>query len=269
MVLPGGTEEFTKTVYDGLGDAIDVYTGYDPTMPTLGTSDAYAEAQGPSASDIILEETDTQYDAAGDTTFVTTLDRYDDTSTSATGALSALAATDSRASYVGYWFDGIGRETASQNFGAAATAPTIVAADGQPGTDYSGATQVSLTDFNARGEAYETVDPAGNVTVTTDDDEGRTTETIQNLSSTISAATNITTDYAFNGGTALFERHERDHRKRRWHGHAEPNHGLRLRYGHALRRDARDLPQRSGLRRDFRAYLHFRVDGASWRCRRW
>ncbi len=41
------------------------------------------------------------------------------------------------------------------------------------------------------------------MTLTTFDDEGRVTETIQNYSTTIAAANNITTDYQFNGGTAL------------------------------------------------------------------
>ena len=41
------------------------------------------------------------------------------------------------------------------------------------------------------------------MTLTTFDDEGRVTETIQNYSTMIAAANNITTDYAFNGGTAL------------------------------------------------------------------
>ena len=87
-------------------------------------------------------------------------------------ALDALGATDSRASYVAYWFDGIGRQTAEQDFGATASRAH---ADrrASPATDTSGATQVSLTDYNARGEAWETVDPAGNVTLTTFDDEGR------------------------------------------------------------------------------------------------
>ena len=136
---------------------------------------------------------------------VTTYDRYDDASTGATGALDVLQDTvnDSRVSYVAYWFDGIGRKTAEQNFGATASPPTLDPADGQPTTDGTGAMQVSLTDYNARGEAWETVDPAGNVTLTTFDDEGRVTETIQNYSTMIAAANNITTDYAFNGGTAL------------------------------------------------------------------
>jgi hypothetical protein len=30
MTLPGGSQEFSKSVYNGLGEAIDVYSGYDP-----------------------------------------------------------------------------------------------------------------------------------------------------------------------------------------------------------------------------------------------
>ena len=192
----GGTQEFTKTTYNGLDEPTVVYVGFDPS----GNASTFSSA-GSVADDTILEETQNTFDGAGDTTFVTTYERYDDAPTGDSGALDALGASDSRASYVAYWFDGIGRETAEQNFGATAAAPTPTAA--KPGTDTSGATQVSLIDYNARGEAYETVDPAGNVTLTTFDDEGRTIEAIQNYSTTISAATNITTDYQFNAGTAL------------------------------------------------------------------
>ena len=69
--------------------------------------------------------------------------------------------TDSRASYTAYWYDGIGRQTAEQDFRATASPPTIVAADGQPVTDMTGATQVTLTAYNARGEDYSDIDPAG------------------------------------------------------------------------------------------------------------
>jgi YD repeat-containing protein len=194
----GVTQGFTKTAYDGLDRPTVAYVGFDPTG-----SPATCAAAGSVAGDIILQQTDTQYDPAGDATLLTTYERYDDASTSDTGALDVLQETtnDTRVSYVAYWLDGTGRETAEQNFGATATAPTPSAA--QPGTDSSGATQVSLTDYNARGEAGETVDPAGNITLTTCDDEGRTIETIQNYSATISAATNIVTDYAFNAGSAL------------------------------------------------------------------
>ena len=91
-------------------------------------------AAASTASDIILEETDTQYDAAGDATFTTTYQRYDD-APATYGALDALGAGDSRASYTASWFDGLGRQTAQQNFGAAASPPTITPTNGQPVTD--------------------------------------------------------------------------------------------------------------------------------------
>jgi hypothetical protein len=68
MSLPGGTQEFTKTVYDGLGNATAVYDGYDPS--TLAVS--YAAA-GSVSGDIILTQTDTQYNPAGYTIFATTI----------------------------------------------------------------------------------------------------------------------------------------------------------------------------------------------------
>ena len=65
-----------------------------------------------------------------------------------------------------------------------------------------------------RGEAaYETVDVAGDVTLWTLNDDGRTVETIQNYTAKISAAANITTNYAFNAGTALSSR-QRERRQR-------------------------------------------------------
>ena len=115
----GTTQSFTKTAYNGLDEPTVVYVGFDPT----GSPATYAAA-GSVAGDIILQQTDTQYDPAGDTTFVTTYQRYDNASTGDTGGLDTLGPADSRASYVAYWVDGTGRDVASQNFGATASPPT-------------------------------------------------------------------------------------------------------------------------------------------------
>jgi RHS repeat-associated protein len=184
----GGTGEFTKTQYDGLGRPTAVYVGFD-------TSESSHSSAGNVTGDTILTQTNTQYDAAGDATLVTTYDRYDSASTSDTGALDALGGTDSRASYVAYWFDGIGRQTAVQDFGAPASAPTR--GSSAPSTDSNGATRVSLTAYNARGEAWDTFDPAGNETRATYDDSGQLIETIRNYSATSAPDKNITTDYYF------------------------------------------------------------------------
>ena len=62
MSQAAGSQAFTKTAYDGLGDAIAQYVGYDSVPSTVGTWD---EAQGVTANDVIVQETDTTYDAAG------------------------------------------------------------------------------------------------------------------------------------------------------------------------------------------------------------
>ena len=79
----GGTQEFTKTSYDGLDQPTVVYDGYDPS----GNPSTDATA-GNVLGDVILNQTDTQYDAAGDVTLVTSLDSYNDALTAA-GALSS------------------------------------------------------------------------------------------------------------------------------------------------------------------------------------
>src|SRR5262249_9080466 len=66
MSLPGGTQEFVKTVYDGLGEPTAVYDGYDPSNSTV----TYAAA-GSLSDDVILSQAETVYDPAGDATFVT------------------------------------------------------------------------------------------------------------------------------------------------------------------------------------------------------
>jgi len=190
----GGTQQFTKSVYDGLNRPTSVYVGYD-------TSEGSFSAAGNVAGDTILQQTNAQYDAASHLTLATSFDRYRDASTSDTGALDLLGATDSRASYAAYWFDGIGRQTAVQDFGATASVPSR--SDDQPAIDSSGATRVSLTNYNSRGEVWQTFDPAGNEYRTFYDDTGRTIEKIQNYSTTPAADKNITTNYAFNAGTDL------------------------------------------------------------------
>ena len=153
----------TSYTYDGLGEAVTTYDGYAVSPATIGTAAAYAAA-GSVTGDLIFEQTETQYDAAGNVTFVTTRDRFTGDSTD-TGALTT---SDSRASYVGDWYDGIGRQTDTANYGAASPAPTRP--DSAP--ERSDTVLVNSTVYDAAGDVSQTIDPAGNVTTTTYDDAG-------------------------------------------------------------------------------------------------
>ncbi len=177
MTLPGGTQEFTKTVYDGLDEPTIVYTGYDPTNSAV----TYATA-GSVSGDVILTQTNATYDLAGDDVFDASYNRLPGDTTT-TGALAPPpeggTPAPSQVSYVAAWFDGIGRDVANVNYGACAGVPSS-SGPAPASVNTTGATQVSFTQYNARGEDYLDTDPAGRVTKTIDDDAGRTVETIQN-----------------------------------------------------------------------------------------
>ena len=80
--LPGGTEEFTKSAYDSLGQLTNIYTGYDGNNATRLS---YAETSSVTSDDTILEQTDYSYDEAGDVALTTTHQRFHDDTTT-TGA---------------------------------------------------------------------------------------------------------------------------------------------------------------------------------------
>ena len=116
-------------------------------------------------NDKIFEQALTTLDGAGNATLIATLQRNNgDTST------GVLGPSNARVSYAAFWQDGAGRQIAAGNYGTnGGTAPT------QPlsAPASSDSVLVSLTGYNARGEAFETIDPAGTVNRTLADDAGR------------------------------------------------------------------------------------------------
>ena len=203
------SNEFTKTAYDGLGNAVGTYTGYDPDMPTIGTSAAYTEAEAVSSNDVITEETTTDYDAAGNPIFTTDYGRLPRASVSDTGPLDQHAA-DARITYEADWYDGIGREIANANYGDTAmtvadrpAAAPVWMWDNSNATwqDPSGTTigaQVTGTAYNAAGQAWQTRDPMGYVSEDFYDAAGNTIKTIQDyVSGGTGADQNVTTYDAY------------------------------------------------------------------------
>jgi hypothetical protein len=168
--LPSGSNAFTKSVYDGISRATVRYVGYNPAEEI--TPDSVAE-------DLIFEETQTTYDDASNVIFSTSKQRFHDAT--GTGPLNGPSGDQpkSRDSYSAMWADGIGRTVASANYGTNDNAGPPERPDTPP--DSTDEVLVSQTRYNDRGEAFETVDPAGKVDRTYADDAGRTVRTIQNF----------------------------------------------------------------------------------------
>ena len=170
MTLPGESQQFVKEVYDGLDEPTVTYTGHDPSNSAVTYT-----AAGSVSGGIILTQSNDTFDLAGDSTLETDYSRLPGDTTT-TGALTT---SDARVYYVADWYDGLGRNVAEQDFGTAVEAPSPSSA-APTGVGTSGATQVSFTPYNARGEDELDTDAAGRVTKNIDDDAGRSVETIQN-----------------------------------------------------------------------------------------
>ncbi len=164
-----GSQAFTKAIYDSLNRPVAQYVGYD------ADESSYAEVDDVEG-DTIFEQTETTFDAAGNAIATVSRQRLHDAT--GTGALTTPGGSQpqARVSYAASWYDGVGRQTASAAYGALATAPTRpVSAPSSSDT-----VLVSSVEYNARGEAYKTIDPAGSETRSETDDAGRVVRSVQN-----------------------------------------------------------------------------------------
>ena len=160
----GGSLVYTKTAYDVVNRPIGSYTGYAPdgdTHPWEITDE-----------DKIFVQTLTILDGAGNATQIANFQRNNaDTST------NVLTTDHARATYAGFWQDGAGRQIAAANYGTnGGTAPTPPLA-APAGSD---SVLVSQIAYNAWGEGFQTIDPAGMVNVAITDDAGRQVAMVQN-----------------------------------------------------------------------------------------
>ncbi|MBI3860974.1 MAG: hypothetical protein HY290_03680 [Planctomycetia bacterium] len=176
--LPAGSQLFTKTVIDSLGRDAVKYTGY-------GTDASYADIFSV-ANDVILEQTETTYDAANNGIQTTQRLRYHNAAASQLSALGDPSTTPhSRVTYSAIYFDALGRPVATADYGtnggiALTRSATIPAR--------SDICLVNSTTFNARGEDYLATDTAGTVTYQSFDDVGRRLTLIENYIATSSSS---------------------------------------------------------------------------------
>lgn len=188
---PGGL--VTKAAYDGLGRVTVAYA-------TDGGGDTgYADADDVTG-DVVLEQVETSYDAAGRVIRTTTRQRHHDAT--GTGSLASGGGA-ARVYYAGYYYDPADRLVAAVDIG---TSPgTVYAWPSTPPTS-TDTVLVSSTSYDSAGRVYDVTDPAGRVTRTTYDALGRVTQTVQNyVNGVVSDADDKTTTFAYNaaGMTSL------------------------------------------------------------------
>ena len=164
--LPVGSQAYTKNVYDSIGRLAAAYTGYAPA----GDSTPFTV----SSTDKIFEQSVPTYDGASNTILTASFQRNQGDTTTA----GPLVDTNARMSYVASWYDGIGRQIASANYGTNGDGSTPSLPDAPPPS--SADVLVSQTLYNERGEAYLSIDPAGKVSRADSDDAGRTIRTTDN-----------------------------------------------------------------------------------------
>lgn len=167
---PSGSQLFTKRVYDGLRRQTALYLGYDLDETT------YAEA-GSLTGDTVLEQVETAYDAAGNAIQTTVRRRYHNATS--TGALTSPSGAQpkARVTYQAHYHDAVGRQIATADYGtnggtALSRASTVPAR--------SDTVLVTSTGYDNRGEAYQTIDPAGKEDRIVFDDAGRRITLIEN-----------------------------------------------------------------------------------------
>ncbi len=176
--LPAGSQLFTKTTFDSLGRETVEYTAYG--------ADANYAAVFSVASNTILQQKETAYDAASNIVQTTTRDRYHNADASQVGGLGdPLTTPNARVTYAAAYPDPLGRLVATADYGtnggtALSRQSTIPAR--------SDTCLVNSTTFNARDEKYLAADPAGTVTYQVFDDRGRRLTLIENYIATGSSS---------------------------------------------------------------------------------
>ena len=185
--FPAGSQLFTKTSYDSLGRPIVRYSAY-------GTDSTYADASSV-ANNVVVEQTETSYDANGNTIQVNNRQRFHNATAGQTGPLQDPATTPkARVTYVALYADAIGRNVNTANYGTnggtALSRPTTA-------PNRSDSVLVNSVSYNSTGDILQTTDPAGMVTRFEYDSAGRTTAVTENYVNTSSSSSSSSSSAGF------------------------------------------------------------------------
>ena len=183
-----GENHFTKTFYDSLGRATKSFISYDAGDTSYATATTVT-------GDTIFEQSVMTYDNLGNIILAASVERK--VNQNATGELTLSTA---RFQYVANWFDPMGRQIATANYGTNGDATLT-----RPATVPARSDNVLITEnfYDAdTGRAFRTVDPAGKDQRNFFDAMGRTVKTIANYtgSGVISSSTpdqNVTIEMTY------------------------------------------------------------------------
>ena len=188
-----GSEGFIKRTYDAFERPLRSYTACNPS----GGSD-----DNNPASDTVVEQSETLYDAAGNYIQNTAWQRFHDATGS--GALNGPSGSQPRArrTYACWWQDAIGREIATSDYGTNGGA-VLVRPEVPPAT--SEEVLVTRTRHASTGETGAVIDPMGTETRWKRDPLGREIEVIENYKegSAPAADVNRTTLFGYHASGGL------------------------------------------------------------------
>ncbi len=165
---PAGKVGFTVVQYDTAGRTRRQFRAWGGTLNLA--------APGNLSTATVIEQTGLHYDDAGNSLYTSFRQRFDDAT--GTGSLqSPTTEPKARLSYVASYFDALGRNVSTANYGtnggAAWTRPATIPAR-------SDTVLVSSSTFNNAGEQEESKDPMGTVTRQEFDAAGRMVKQIEN-----------------------------------------------------------------------------------------
>ena len=186
---PGGL--VTKSTIDGAGRLSARY------FNDGGGDSAWSDADDVSG-DIVLNQQEFTYDAAGNLIFVVNRDRFHDNGSGDTGVLGTpTTGNKARVSYQALYYDKANRVTDSVNVGTNGGSAYT-----RPGSAPSRSNTVLVNSYgyDASGRPETVTDPRGVVAKTYHDLAGRVTRTIDAYTSgTPTASTDRTVEYTYNG----------------------------------------------------------------------
>ena len=194
--LPAGSQCFTKSFYDSQARVYAECQGYY----TGSGSELFADVPLITSQNAIFEQTLSSFaaDQRQDSPIeVDSYQRFD--SATGTGALNppySGAQPLARVSYVGNYYDGIGRKTASADYGTNGNA-----AFARPGTPPASSASVLVTAYayDGAGNLFQTTDPSGSIVQQTFDLLGQVLTSISNYTGGCPGnSTDVTVQFGYN-----------------------------------------------------------------------